>query len=99
MSSVDEFDQIGTNLLISHAALALTLIKITRSLQEGEHRERHIQRAAAAYQHICESIPLVRMEKHDLTRLGALLEELRGALDDLAGGSACSADRPSVPAA
>ena len=83
MQSRDQFDEIGTEILLSDAALALTFIHIAQTRPEGHGRTRLIQNAEKAYHYICESMCLVRMDNFGLAKLRTMLCELRATLDDL----------------
>ena len=81
MQTSDQFDQIGTTLLLSDADLALTIIRIALSRPPGERRTVAIARAKLAYRRICELACSVQMEEDDLAKLGTQLEGIRAALD------------------
>lgn len=77
----DEFDRIGSNLLLSDADLALTLIRIATDSSDPEKKRVTLGRARRAYDSICESLTIVRMAAPDLAALGIKLKDIKAALE------------------
>ena len=85
MQTCDQFDQIGTKLLLSDVDLALTTIRIALSRPPGQSRAIAIAHAKTAYQRICELVCQVQMDRDDLLTLGAQLEKVRAAIEQANG--------------
>ncbi|UWZ82779.1 hypothetical protein [Occallatibacter riparius] len=78
---LDTYDEIASQILISDAELALTFVHLGNIHSDEESRRASFSRASEAYHSIGESMCRIRLKKHDLEKLGLLLQELRHKLD------------------
>jgi hypothetical protein len=77
----DQFDETGSKLVLSEAALASTILDIGLAQPNGKYRAMAIRNIGSAYKRICESICRVRIPETDLVKLGAELNAIKTRLE------------------